>query len=76
MGTKDHYGDSIVGKRTRTPGEAALDSAEAAMRECLTRYPDYEEFDPLRRVLGLPLYMAPNYRDDLFSTSNPTEGTE
>lgn len=39
--------------------EARAERAEAAMREVLDEYGDYEEFDPLRRVLGLPLYDSP-----------------
>ena len=41
--------------------EARLGAAEAAMREVLETYSDYEEFDPLRRYLGLPVYDSPEH---------------
>ena len=48
---------AAVWKRTADDLAERVAELEAAAKECLTNYPTYEEMDPLRRVLGIPLYM-------------------
>lgn len=43
----------------RDRAEAKRDAVSKSAREVLDIFPDYEELDPLRRVLGMPLWDSP-----------------